>query len=86
MRAQGLFVVGFTTEEVVAIQARAKELVLEGKTLMSWGESGSSATKQFTMPVADVLAECAYALPILDPETYAPRRSVGVSRIVHVPK
>lgn len=86
MKAQGLFVVGFTAEEVLAIQGRAKELILEGKTLMTWGEGGSSAGKQFAMAVADVLAECAYALPILDPETYPPRRSVGMSRIVAIQK
>ena len=49
--ASGLFVIGFTAAEVLQIQAKAKELLLEGKTLMSWGESGSTASKQFAMPV-----------------------------------
>lgn len=75
--AKGLFVVNFTIEEVEAIQAAAKVLVLEGKTTMQWGDSGSSAAKQFTMPVAQVLEECAHALPILDPKNYAPPRRVG---------
>ncbi len=32
--AKGLFIVGFTVEEVLAIQAKAKKLLLEGKTIM----------------------------------------------------
>ena len=68
--ARGLFVTGFTVSEVLAIQARAKELLLEGKTLMNWSDSGTSAGKQFTMPVDEVLEECAHALRLLDPDTY----------------
>ncbi len=68
--ARGLFVTGFTLAEVLAVQARAKELLLEGKTLMNWSDSGTSAGKQFTMPVDEVLAECAHALRVLDPDTY----------------
>jgi hypothetical protein len=84
--ARGLFVVGFEAEEVEAILAKAKEMLTEGKTLMSWGEGGSSASKQFAMPVVDVLAECAYALPILDPETYSKKRRVGATRIISIEK
>jgi len=80
--ARGLFVTGFTVAEVLAIQARAKELLLEGKTLMNWSDSGTSAGKQFTMPVDEVLAECAYALRILDPDTYgSPPGQASVSFI-----
>ncbi len=68
--ARGLFVTGFTIAEVLAIQARAKEFLLEGKTLMNWSDAGTSAGKQFTMPVDEVLAECAHALRTLDPDTY----------------
>lgn len=85
--ALGLFVIGFTAAEVLQIQAKAKELLLEGKTLMSWGESGSTASKQFAMPIREVLEECAHALPILDPETFGrPPRRVGVTRVGSVPK
>ena len=85
--AKGLFVTGFTAAEVVQIQTKAKDLLLEGKTLMSWGESGSTASKQFAMPVADVLEECAHALPILDPTTYGrPPRRVGRTRVRNIPK
>jgi len=79
--AQGLFIVGFTVAEVLRIQAKAKEMLMEGKTLMEWIDSGSTATKQFTMPVKEVLEECAFALRTLDPETYGRRRRVAQSRV-----
>jgi len=47
--ARGLFITGFTISEVLAIQQRAKGFLIEGKTLMTWNEAGSSATKQFTI-------------------------------------
>ena len=68
--ARGLFVTGFTVSEVLAIQQKAKEFLLEGKTLMNWSDSGTSVGKQFTMPVDEVLVECAHALRILDPDTF----------------
>jgi hypothetical protein len=79
--ARGLFITGFTISEVLAIQSRAKEFLIEGKTLMTWNEAGSSATKQFTMPVDQVLEECAHALRILDPATYGKPRTVAASFI-----
>ncbi len=85
--ALGLFVIGFTASEVLQIQAKAKEMLIEGKTLMSWGESGSTATKQFAMPIREVLVECAHALPLLDPETFGrPPRRVGSTRVGFLPK
>ena len=79
--AQGLFITGFSVAEVLQIQARAKELLIEGKTVMAWGDSGSTVTKQFPMTVKEVLEECAYALRVLDPATYGPRRNVAQSGI-----
>jgi hypothetical protein len=79
--ARGLFITGFTISEVLAIQQRAKEFLIEGKTLMTWNEAGSSATKQFTMPVDQVLEECGYALRVLDPATYGKPRTVAVSQV-----
>ena len=79
--ARGLFITGFTISEVLAIQQRAKDMLIEGKTLMSWNEAGSSATKQFTLPVDQVLEECSHALRVLDPATYGRPRNVAVSHI-----
>ena len=84
--AQGLFTVGFTVAEIVSIQSRAKQMLLEGKTLMSWGESGSTATKEFPMTVKETLVECAHALRALDPQTYRAPRRVCQSSIGFLPK
>ena len=79
--AQGLFITGFTVAEVLQIQAKAKEMLVEGKTVMVWGDSGSTVSKQFPMTVKEVLEECSYALRVLDPATYGPRRNVAQSSI-----
>ena len=84
--AKGLFTIGFTVAEIIAIQAKAKQFLLEGKTLMAWGESGSTATKQFPMTVTGTLDECAHALRALDPQTYGRRRRVQVSRLNFIAK
>jgi len=77
--ALGLFTTGFTVAEVLQIQSKAKELLLEGKTVMTWADSGSSVSKQFPMTVKETLEECAYALRLLDPQTYGPKRRVAQS-------
>ena len=79
--ARGLFTTGFTVAEVLAIQQRAKEMLLEGKTIMNWNDAETSVAKQFTMPVAEVLDECAHALRVLDPATYGYARIAGASFI-----
>ena len=79
--ARGLFITGFTVSEVLAIQRRAKDLLLEGKTIMNWNDADTSAAKQFVMPVDQVLDECGHALRVLDPATYGRPRNVGVSQI-----
>jgi len=85
--ARGLFITGFTVAEVLSIQNRAKALLMEGKTIMTWNDAETSVSKQFTMPVAEVLDECAYALRVLDPATYGRPRHVAVSFISgHLPK
>jgi hypothetical protein len=79
--AQGLFTTGFSVAEVLQIQSKAKELLIEGKTAMAWGDSGSTVSKQFPMTVKEVLDECKYALRVLDPVTYGPRRNVAQSGV-----
>jgi hypothetical protein len=77
--AKGLFTVGFTVSEILEIQSRAKSLLLEGKTLMSWSDSGSSVSKQFPMTVKETLEECMFALQKLQPEVYGSPRKVSQS-------
>ncbi|MGA0846563.1 MAG: hypothetical protein ACO3RV_08495 [Luteolibacter sp.] len=85
--ARGLFITGFTVTEVLAIQQRAKDFLLEGKTLMTWNEAGSSASKQFTMPVDQVLEECAHALRVLDPATFGKTKAGATSHVCgYLPK
>jgi hypothetical protein len=79
--ARGLFITGFNVAEVLAIQRRAKELLLEGKTIMNWNDADTSVAKQFTMSVAEVLEECGHALRILDPATYGKPRIAVTSFI-----
>jgi predicted GTPase len=79
--ARGLFITGFTVAEVLTIQQKAKSLLMEGKTIMNWNDAETSVSKQFTMPVDQVLEECACALKVLDPQTYGRPKSGGVSFI-----
>jgi hypothetical protein len=40
--ARGLFITGFTIAGALAIQHRAKERLLEGKTVMNWNDADTS--------------------------------------------
>jgi hypothetical protein len=73
--ASGLFI-GLTECELLDIKAKAVAMITEGKTLMSYSDSGSSASKQFAMPPKEMLAEAMFALSRLDPETYGYRRTI----------
>lgn len=79
--ARGLFITGFTVAEVLAIQQRAKDMLLEGKTILNWNDAETSVSKQFVLPVDQVLEECAHALRILDPAIYGRPRNVAASFI-----
>jgi len=68
-------------------QNAAKDLLLEGKTIMNWNDADTSVSKQFVLPVAEVLEECAHALRVLDPATYGRSRMAAASRVEgHLPK
>ena len=73
--AQGLFI-GLTECELLAIKEKAVALITEGKTLMSYSDSGSSASRQMVLPAKEMLAESLFALSRLDPATYGSRRTV----------
>lgn len=62
----GLFLT-LDIDTILAIQARAVALILEGKTIMQWQGEGTEATKQFAMNPMDVMEECNYALRSLNP-------------------
>ena len=73
--AQGLFI-GLTECELLAIKEKAVALITEGKTLMSYSDSGSSASRQMVLPAKEMLSEALLALSRLDPETYGYRRTI----------
>jgi hypothetical protein len=73
--ASGLFI-GLTECELLDIKAKALALITEGKTLMSYSDSGSSASRQMVMPAPQMLAEALFALSRLDPATYGRRTTV----------
>lgn len=71
----GIFI-GLTEDELLAIKSKALTLITEGKTVMSYSDSGSSVSKNFVMPPKEMLDESMYALSNLDPDTYGKRTSV----------
>ena len=73
--ASGLFI-GLTECELLDIKAKAVALITEGKTLMSYSDSGSSASRQMVMPAREMLSEALFALSHLDPATYGSRTTV----------
>ena len=73
--ASGIFI-GLTECELLDIKAKAVSLITEGKTLMSYSDSGSSASRQMVMPAKEMLAESLFALSRLDPATYGRRVTI----------
>ena len=73
--ASGIFI-GLDETQLLAIRNKAVALITEGKTLMSYSDSGSSGAKQFAMPPKEMLSEAQFALSRLDPLTYGQRRTV----------
>lgn len=75
MAATGIFI-GLAESDILAIRDKAVAMLKEGKTVMSYSDSGTNVSKQFVMPVRDVLAECRMALSQLDPDTYGKRVTI----------
>ena len=68
-RASGCFLI-LSQARIESIADKAASLLEEGKTMMSYSDSGTSVSKTFPMDVQTVLVECRYALQIKDPEQY----------------
>jgi hypothetical protein len=78
--AKGLFTVGFTVQDVLDIQAKAKADMKRGQTITSYSVAGASFSKSQVAPVMEILDECRYALQVLDPARFgAPRNIVRTS-------
>ena len=67
--------------QVLALRDKAYDFLLEGKTLMSWGDSGSTAGKQFTVNPVDLMNAASAELRRRDPEEYGTRRQVGTGKV-----
>lgn len=65
MAAEGIFV-GLPRETLEKLRDKAVALLLEGKTIMSYGDGVNNASKQFAMPPKEILHETQYALDKLD--------------------
>lgn len=68
-RATGCFLI-LSQNRIEQIADKAAELLLEGKTMMSYSDSGTTVNKQFPMDVQQTLIEARYALQIKDPNKY----------------
>ena len=68
-QATGCFLI-LSQQRIEAIADKAGALLLEGKTMMSYSDSGTSVNKSFPMDIQTVLIEARYALQIKDPEQY----------------
>jgi len=75
MAASGIFI-GLSESDILAIRDKAVAMLKEGKTIVSYSDTGTSLSKQIVMPVKEVLAECKMALQNLDPQTYGKRTTV----------
>ena len=85
--AKGLFITGFTVADVLQILENHKKILFEVKTVKSWGDGGTTISKEFGIPIQEVLDECKYALRILDPQNYpAPSRSAQARMSGYLPK
>ena len=78
MASSGIFI-GLTECELLAIRTKAVEAIIEGKNLMSYSDSGSSASKSWAMQPKEMLAEAQLALGLLDSQQYpgSVRMTVG---------
>ena len=74
MAASGIFI-GLSESDILAIRDKAVAMLKEGKTIMSYGDQGTSVSKLFPLPPERVLEECNHALRVLDPDTYGSARA-----------
>jgi hypothetical protein len=68
-RPTGCFMI-LSQQRIEAIADRAATLLMEGKTMMSYTDSGTTVVKSFPMNIQQTLVECRYALQLKDPNQY----------------
>ena len=77
--AQGIFI-GLDECELLELKSTAVKALTKGKVLVSYSDSGSSATHQITMPAKEMLAEAMLALSRLDPGKFGRRHTMLKTR------
>jgi hypothetical protein len=60
----------FSEAQLLQIRDTAVNLLTQGKTVMSWVGEGTSASRQFTMPPDQMLAEVTWSLKSKLPKKY----------------
>jgi hypothetical protein len=70
MSAKGLFLIGWSQQDILDVINSAKTSIKQGKTIMSYGEGSTNVSKQFALPPDEALIEAQYALQTLWPATY----------------
>jgi hypothetical protein len=64
--------------QIEAIRDKAAAMLIEGKTMMSYSDSGTTVSKTFPVDILTTLVECRHALQIKDPNQYGARDVVRV--------
>lgn len=59
-----------TVPQIEAIRDRAAAMLAEGKTIMSYNDSGTQVDKQWPIEIPMVLMEVRYALQMKQPDIY----------------
>lgn len=66
---QGILIT-FTENEILRMRDTALKLITENKTIMTYAGEGTSATREFTMPIPELMAEITFALQSRWPAKY----------------
>ena len=72
-----------TVPQLEAIRDKAASLLLEGKTIMEYSDSGTSVSKQWPIQIDQVLMEVRYALQTKQPDIYGPVERVRVANYLN---
>lgn len=76
--ASGIFI-GLEEQDLLDLRNKALAAMKQGRNLMSYSDSGSSASKQWSLPPKEMFDEAMFALSKLDPSTYGRRKTISRS-------
>ena len=70
---EGIFFSGWTAAELLTLRTTIKNLILEGKTVVTGSMGSKNFSKVFPVPCDKILLEITAALKKVDPTTYGRR-------------